>query len=165
MDTVITGLDGSNDHNSGRLRISPLPESDGNYHLYYTIGDMGAGQLANICRAEHAQDTTVIEGKILRLNTQPDLSQPSGPEQWIPADNPFPAGAAASAKNPIYSFGHRNPQGLAFGSVNGGSSYILYSSEHGDKSDDEVNIITPHTNYGWPKVAGLCDDNYTSVSG
>ena len=163
MDTVITGLDGSNDHNSGRLRISPLPESDGNYHLYYTIGDMGAGQLANICRAEHAQDTTIIEGKILRLNTEPDLSQPSGPEQWIPADNPFPAGAAASAKNPIYSFGHRNPQGLAFGSVNGGTSYILYSSEHGDKSDDEVNIITPHTNYGWPKVAGLCDDNYTSV--
>ena len=163
MDTVITGLDGSNDHNSGRLRISPQPESDGNYHLYYTIGDMGAGQLANICRPEHAQDTTIIEGKILRLNTEPDPSQPSGPEQWIPADNPFPEGAAASAKNPIYSFGHRNPQGLTFGSVNGGTSYILYSSEHGDRSDDEVNIITPHTNYGWPKVAGLCDDNYTST--
>ena len=163
MDTVITGLDGSNDHNSGRLRISPQPESDGNYHLYYSIGDMGAGQLANICRAEHAQDTTVIEGKILRLNTEPDPTQPAGPQQWIPADNPFPAGAAASAKNPIYSFGHRNPQGLAFGSVNGGSSYLLYSVEHGDKSDDEVNIINPHTNYGWPKVAGLCDDNYTST--
>jgi PQQ-dependent dehydrogenase (s-GDH family) len=163
MDTVITGLDGSNDHNSGRLRISPMPESDGNYHLYYSIGDMGAGQLANICTPEYAQDTTVIEGKILRLNTEPDASQPSGPEQWIPGDNPFPAGAAASAKNPIYSFGHRNPQGLAFGSVNGGTSYILYSSEHGDRSDDEVNIITPHTNYGWPKVAGLCDDNYTST--
>jgi len=163
MDTVITGLDGSNDHNSGRLRISPQPEGDGNYHLYYTIGDMGAGQLANICRPEHAQDTTIIEGKILRLNTEPDPSQPSGAEQWIPADNPFPEGAAASAKNPIYSFGHRNPQGLAFGSVNSGTSYILYSSEHGDRSDDEVNIITPHTNYGWPKVAGLCDDNYTST--
>jgi PQQ-dependent dehydrogenase (s-GDH family) len=163
MDDVISGLDGSNDHNSGRLRISPQPESDGNYHLYYSIGDMGAGQLANICTPEYAQDTTVIEGKILRLNTEPDPGQPSGPEQWIPEDNPFPAGAAASAKNPIYSFGHRNPQGLSFGSVNGGTSYILYSSEHGDKSDDEVNIITPHTNYGWPKVSGLCDDNYTST--
>jgi aldose sugar dehydrogenase len=163
MDDVITGLDGSNDHNSGRLRIDPLPESDGKYHLYYTIGDMGAGQLANIDRAEHAQDTTIIEGKTLRLNTEPDPAQPSGAQQWIPADNPFPAGAAGSAKNPIYSFGHRNPQGLAFGSVNGGSSYILYSSEHGDRSDDEVNIINPHTNYGWPKVAGLCDDNYTST--
>ncbi|HUB61316.1 MAG TPA: PQQ-dependent sugar dehydrogenase [Puia sp.] len=164
MDTVVTGLDGSNDHNSGRLRISPIPESDGNYHLYYTIGDMGAGQLANICRAEFAQDTTVIEGKTLRFNTEPDLTQPSG-QQWIPADNPFPSSPGASTRSAIYTFGHRNPQGLAFGSVNGGSSYLLYSVEHGDKSDDEVNILTPHTNYGWNKVAGLCDDNYTSVAG
>jgi PQQ-dependent dehydrogenase (s-GDH family) len=164
MDDVITGLSGSNDHNSGRIRISPQPEADGNYHLYYSIGDMGAGNLANINRTNNAQDTTILEGKILRLNTEPDLTQPSGKE-WIPEDNPFPAGAAASAKTPVYSFGHRNPQGLAFGSVNGGASYILYSAEHGDKSDDEVNIILPHTNYGWPKVAGLCDDNYTSTSG
>lgn len=162
MDDVISGLDGSNDHNSGRLRISPLPESDGSYHLYYTIGDMGAGNLANVDRTNYAQDTTVVEGKVLRLNTEPDPAQPSGPQQWIPEDNPFPAGAAPSAKNPIYSFGHRNAQGLDFGSVDGGSSYILYSSEHGDQSDDEVNIILPHTNYGWPKVAGLCDDNYSS---
>jgi PQQ-dependent dehydrogenase (s-GDH family) len=165
MDDVISGLNGSNDHNSGRIKISPLPEADGNYHLYYTIGDMGAGNLANIDRPNHAQDTTIIEGKVLRLNTEPDPSQPSGPQQWIPGDNPFPAGAAPSAKSPIYSFGHRNPQGLDFGSVNGGTSYILYSAEHGDKSDDEVNIILPHTNYGWPKVAGFCDDNYTSTNG
>lgn len=162
IDDVISGLDGSNDHNSGRIRISPVPESDGNYHLYYSIGDMGAGNLANVGRTNYAQDTTVIEGKILRLNTEPDLSLPSGPQQWIPADNPFPSGAAATAKNAIYSFGHRNAQGLDFGSVDGGSSYILYSSEHGDQSDDEVNIILPHANYGWPKVAGLCDDNYSS---
>ncbi len=165
MDDVITGLDGSNDHNSGRLRIDPLPESDGKYHLYYTIGDMGAGNLANVDRPNHAQDTTIIEGKVLRFNTEPDPSQPAGPQQWIPADNPFPAGAAAAVKTPVYSFGHRNPQGLDFGSVDGGASYLLYSSEHGDQSDDEVNIIVPHTNYGWPKVAGLCDNNYTSTTG
>ena len=165
MDDVISGLGGSNDHNSGRIRISPIPESDGQYHLYYTIGDMGAGNLTNTDRPNYAQDTTVIEGKVLRLNTEPDPSQPSGPQQWIPADNPFPAGAAPSAKTPVYSFGHRNPQGLDFGSVDGGASYILYSSEHGDQSDDEVNIILPHVNYGWPKIAGLCDDNYTSANG
>lgn len=164
MDDVISGLNGSNDHNSGRIRISPLTESDGKYHLYYTIGDMGAGNLANVDRPNHAQDTTILEGKVLRLNTEPDGSQPAGKE-WIPGDNPFPAGVAPSAKTPVYSFGHRNPQGLVFGSVNGGASYILYSSEHGDQSDDEVNIILPHANYGWPKVAGLCDDNYTSTSG
>lgn len=165
MDDVISGLNGSNDHNSGRIKISPIPESDGNYHLYYTIGDMGAGNLANINRPNHAQDTTVVEGKVLRLNTEPDGSLPSGPQQWIPGDNPFPKGAAPAAKSPIYTFGHRNPQGLDFGSVDGGASYVLYSSEHGDKSDDEVNIIVPHTNYGWPKIAGLCDDNYTSTNG
>ena len=43
-----------------------------------------------------------------------------------------------------------------------GAQYILYSSEHGDKSDDEVNVIEPGENYGWPKVAGMCDDNYTT---
>jgi PQQ-dependent dehydrogenase (s-GDH family) len=164
MDDVITGLDGSNDHNSGRLRISPLTESDGKYHLYYSIGDMGAGNLANVDRTNYAQDTTVIEGKVLRLNTEPNTAFPLA-QQWIPGDNPFPPAAPANAKNPIYSFGHRNPQGMVFGSVNGGASYILYSSEHGDQSDDEVNIILPHTNYGWPKVAGLCDDNYTSSAG
>jgi PQQ-dependent dehydrogenase (s-GDH family) len=164
MDDVITGLDGSNDHNSGRIRISPRTESDGRYHLYYTIGDMGAGNLSNVDRPNYAQDTTVLQGKVLRLNTEPDLAQPAA-KQWVPGDNPFPAGAAAAAKTPVYSFGHRNPQGLTFGSVNGGVSYILYSSEHGDRSDDEVNIILPHTNYGWPKVAGLCDDNYSSVTG
>ena len=157
MDDVITGLHGSNDHNSGRIRLSPLPESDGKYHLYYTIGDQGAGNLTNKFRTNHAQDSTVIEGKVLRLNTEPDLSQPAA-TQWIPTDNPW-------AGSPIYTFGHRNPQGLDFGSVDGGASYLLYSSEHGDQSDDEVNIIVPHTNYGWPKVAGLCDDNYTSTTG
>jgi aldose sugar dehydrogenase len=162
MDDVITGLDGSNDHNSGRLRISPIPESDGSYHLYYTIGDMGAGNLANVDRPNYAQDSSVVEGKVLRLNAEPDPTLPPGSQQWIPGDNPFPAGAAPAAKSPVYSYGHRNPQGLDFGSVNGGSSYILYSSEHGDQSDDEVNIILPHANYGWPKVAGLCDDNYSS---
>jgi hypothetical protein len=134
-----------------------LPESDGRYHLYYTIGDQGAGNLTNKFRTNYAQDTTVIEGKVLRLNTEPDVSRPSA-LRWIPADNPWPT-------SPIYTFGHRNPQGLDFGSIDGGASYILYSSEHGDQSDDEVNIIVPHTNYGWPKVAGLCDDNYTSSSG
>jgi PQQ-dependent dehydrogenase (s-GDH family) len=164
MDDLITGLDGSNDHNSGRIRISPLPESDGNYHLYYSIGDMGAGQLANICRAEFAQDTTVIEGKTLRLNTEPDLTQPAG-QQWIPVDNPFPSSPSATTRSPIYTFGHRNPQGMAFGSVDGGASYLLYSCEHGDRSDDEINILTAGTNYGWPKISGLCDDNYTSTFG
>src|SRR6266700_3401368 len=65
--TVLDGLDGSNDHNSGRLKVSPVgSESDGGYYLYYTIGDMGAGQFNNATRINNAQDKNVYEGKVLR---------------------------------------------------------------------------------------------------
>lgn len=80
------------------------------------------------------QNTSSPNGKILRLNL----------DGTIPADNPV-------AGNPYWSFGHRNPQGLVF--ANG----ILYSSEHGPSTDDEVNIIEKGRNYGWPNVPGFCD--------
>lgn len=80
------------------------------------------------------QNTSSPNGKILRLN----------PDGTIPADNPVPG-------NPYWSFGHRNPQGLVY--ANG----ILYSSEHGPSTDDEINIIEKGRNYGWPNVAGYCD--------
>ncbi len=168
MDTVISNLPGSNDHNSGRMVISPQTELDGTYKLYYTIGDMGAGQFNNDKRTNNAQNKDTVEGKVLRLNTEPDGDGvPSTPiheydkwREWIPNDNPFYHSSAAfsSLKTPIYSFGHRNAQGLAWGNVAG--TWRLYSSEHGDKSDDEVNIIQAGGNYGWPKVAGMADDNY-----
>lgn len=171
MDTVISNLPGSNDHNSGRLAMSPLPEGpDNTYKIYYTIGDMGAGQFANASRPMHAQTRDTCEGKILRLNTEPDTDPIVGSpihdyqkwQQWIPNDNPFNHSMAAfsALKTPVYSFGHRNAQGVAWGNVNG--TWRLYSSEQGDKSDDEVNIIEPSRNYGWPFVAGLPDNNYSN---
>lgn len=86
-------------------------------------------------RSPDAQDTGSLNGKILRLNM----------DGTIPRDNPFPG-------SPVWSYGHRNPEGLVFGP--GG---VLYSSEHGDASDDEVNIISKGCNYGWPNVEGYCD--------
>ncbi|MER3497372.1 MAG: hypothetical protein C4308_01410 [Chitinophagaceae bacterium] len=169
MDTVISNLPGSNDHNSGRLAISPMPEMDGTYKLYFTIGDMGAGQFNNSSRPNNAQDIDTAEGKILRLNTEPDGDGiPGSPihdydkwRAWIPNDNPINHSVFTSLKTPVFSYGHRNAQGLVWGNVNG--IWRLYSSEHGDKSDDEINIIQSAKNYGWPKVAGLCDDNYTTA--
>lgn len=79
-------------------------------------------------------DTSNLAGKILRMNL----------DGSIPKDNPFPGSY-------IYSYGHRNPQGLV--EANG----FLYSSEHGPDTDDEINIIRKGGNYGWPKVAGYCD--------
>ena len=158
---VMDDLMGSNDHNSGRMKISPVPESDGNYHLYYTIGDQGAGQFNNAFRTNNAQNKDIYEGKILRLNTEPDGDTDDGAfNRWIPNDNPF-YNSVSSKVNAVFSYGHRNSQGLVWANVNG--NWILYNSEHGDKSDDEVNIIESGNNYGWPKVAGMCDDNYNDT--
>jgi glucose/arabinose dehydrogenase len=81
-----------------------------------------------------AQNKTAINGKILRLNL----------DGSIPADNPT-AGSA------IWSLGHRNAQGLVY------YNNVMYSSEHGPSSDDEINIIEKGRNYGWPNVTGLCN--------
>ncbi len=83
----------------------------------------------------NAQDITSLNGKTLRLNM----------DGTIPADNPIPG-------SPVWSRGHRNIQGLVF-TPDG----ILFSSEHGDATDDEINIIKESGNYGWRKVQGYCD--------
>jgi glucose/arabinose dehydrogenase len=81
------------------------------------------------------QNKLALNGKILRLNL----------DGSIPADNPV-------AGNPYWSFGHRNPQGLVF------ANNMLYSSEHGPDTDDEINIIEKGRNYGWPDVKGFCNE-------
>jgi PQQ-dependent dehydrogenase (s-GDH family) len=141
--TILENIPGSNDHNSARLAIGP------DMKLYFTVGDMGAGQFDNQARPNNAQNANILEGKVLRLNTE------SISGSWIPADNPFTNAGSPTA---VYSLGHRNPQGLVWGKVNGID--ILYSSEHGPYSDDELNIIEQGRNYGWPLVAGFCDGNY-----
>lgn len=80
-------------------------------------------------------DKTSVVGKILRLNL----------DGTIPNDNPDPSSY-------VWSYGHRNAQGL-WQAPNG----KIYSSEHGPTTDDELNIITPDGNFGWPTVAGFCD--------
>ena len=142
--TVIDNLPGSNDHNSGRLAVGP------DNKLYYSIGDMGAGQFDNSARQNNAQNPNIYEGKILRLNLEPINGS------WIPSDNPFVDGTGT--RTAVYTYGHRNPQGLDWANVDG--TWKLYSCEHGPYSDDEVNLIEVGRNYGWPKVSGYCDGNY-----
>ncbi|ALS24706.1 PQQ-dependent sugar dehydrogenase [Paenibacillus naphthalenovorans] len=109
--------------------------------LYVTNGDAASPSVA--------QDIGVPAGKILRIH----------PDGSIPADNPFPG-------SPVYSFGHRNPQGLAWHPETG----QLYSSEHGQSAHDEINRIEPGANYGWPLVQGdeteaKPDNNHTDKAG
>ena len=141
---LLADLPASDDHNAGRLVFGP------DRKLYYSIGDQGSNQRGNKCNRNRAQDLpsaaevlandfSKYQGKILRLNL----------DGSIPADNPTIGGA----RSHIYSYGHRNPQGLAFG-----PDGQLYSSEHGPKTDDEINLIQAGKNYGWPYVAGYQDD-------
>ena len=84
----------------------------------------------------NSQDIHNINGKTLRINT----------DGTIPEDNPI-------VGSPVWTWGHRNPQGLVYSP----DGKILYSSEHGPSSNDEINIILKGRNYGWPKVEGFCD--------
>lgn len=93
--------------------------------LYVTVGD------AQI--REQSQNPNSLAGKILRIR----------PDGTIPSDNPDP-------KSPVYSSGHRNPQGLAWQPGTG----KLFSSEHGQSSKDEINVIEKGANYGWPLIEG-----------
>jgi aldose sugar dehydrogenase len=84
-----------------------------------------------------SQNVKSLNGKTLRINL----------DGTIPSDNPI-------ANSPVWSWGHRNAQGLVF-SPDGEK---LYSSEHGANNDDELNIIKKGRNYGWPRVEGFCDN-------
>lgn len=148
-------LPGSNDHNGGRLLIAPQGDK---HFLFYSIGDLGAGQYDNGGRTNHAQDRQIKEGKILRYHLERD-GDGEPQEQWIPNDNPFNQQQEQSA---IYTIGHRNPQGLAYASIQGEDR--IYSCEHGPFSDDEVNLIAAGKNYGHPLIIGYGDGNYNGLA-
>lgn len=126
---IIDKIPAGSIHDGGRIKFGP----DGK--LYVTSGETGAG--------EKAQEQSSLGGKILRVNL----------DGSIPSDNPF-------KDSPIWSLGHRNPQGLAWS-----ESGALYASEHGPSGEgglfahDEINLIKPGANYGWPRYAG-----YSSAS-
>ncbi|KOP71736.1 quinoprotein glucose dehydrogenase [Bacillus sp. FJAT-21945] len=106
-------------HHGGRIEIGP----DGK--LYATTGDASN-------EPEIAQDIHSLGGKILRMNLDGSM----------PADNPI-------QDSYVYTYGHRNPQGLAWT-----KDGMLYESEHGPSANDEVNLIQPGHNYGWPLIKG-----------
>lgn len=95
-------------------------------HVYFSIGDRGV--------RDNGQDTLTHAGAILRLN--PDGSTPS--------DNPFVTDKAVLDE--IWSYGHRNPQGLVYDAP----TQKLWSIEHGPRGGDEINLIKRGANYGWP---------------
>lgn len=120
---ILSGIPNSSNHNGGRLRFGP----DG--MLYITTGDVTAKPPTN------AQDTKSLSGKILRVTA----------EGKVPPDNPF--------GNEVWSYGHRNVQGIAWDSAG-----RMYASEFGSNRLDELNLIRRGGNYGWPGAEGPAND-------
>lgn len=116
---------------NSKIILDGIPASDSNNggrikfgpdgKLYVSTGDSETPELA--------QNTNSLAGKLLRLND----------DGTIPDDNPIP-------ESPVYSYGHRDIQGFAWHPI----TKKLYASEHGPAGNDEVNIIEPGSNYGWP---------------
>lgn len=125
-DYLIDNIPGNWIHDGSRLLITP------DNKLLMTTGDKGDGTNPN----NHSSQTlSALNGKVLRINL----------DGSVPDDNPI-------ADSYVYSWGHRNGQGLCLG-PNG----IIYESEHGQSNSDELNILYPNRNYGWPSVQGACN--------
>ncbi len=110
-------------HYGGRITF------DDQQHVFFSIGDRGV--------RKNAQDLGNHAGSIIRLNL----------DGKVPADNPFVS--HANIRNEIWSYGHRNPQGLFYDN----NTHTLWSNEHGPRGGDEINLIRPGANYGWPIVS------------
>ena len=122
-DLLIThSVDGSDKHYGSRIAFDAT-------HVYFSVGDRGY--------RPNAQDLSTHAGSIMRLNL----------DGSIPKDNPFVGNLEALSE--IWSYGHRNPQGLVWDDA----KQRLWSIEHGPRGGDEINLIEKAKNYGWPVIS------------
>jgi glucose/arabinose dehydrogenase len=114
--------------NDNEIHYGSRIEFDGKGHIFITVGDRN--------ERHHAQELKFHQGKVLRFRE----------DGSVPGDNPFVA--VKGARPEIWSYGHRNPQGLVIHPESG----QLWEAEFGPRGGDEVNLIIPGKNYGWPVV-------------
>ncbi len=126
-------------HFGGRIAF------DGAGHLFLSVGDRGASPSGDLER-HPAQDRSNHQGTIVRLTL----------DGGVPADNPFVGQPGVLPE--IWSYGHRNPQGLVFDTTSG----TLWETEHGPRGGDELNAVLPGRNYGWPVIT--YGRNYSGTS-
>ncbi|XOV79537.1 MAG: PQQ-dependent sugar dehydrogenase [Aestuariibacter sp.] len=116
-------------------------EFDNEGYLYFSIGDRGQ-------RDVHPQRLDHDAGKIHRIH----------PDGTVPESNPFVS--QKDTRPTIYSYGHRNPQGMALNPLTG----EIWAHEHGPRGGDEINIIKPAVNYGWPVITYGINYNGTTIT-
>lgn len=126
-------------HFGGRIAF------DGAGHLFLSIGDRGASPSGDLAR-HPAQDRRNHQGTIVRLTL----------DGGVPPDNPFVN--TPDALPEIWSYGHRNPQGLVYDAATG----TLWETEHGPRGGDELNAVRGGANYGWPVIT--YGRNYSGTS-
>ncbi len=125
MQVLLSGIPSGTLHNGGVIAFG----SDG--ELYALIGD---GDIP-----EAAQSLSALNGKVIRMK----------PDGSVPPDNPFVN--VAGADSYVYTYGHRNMFGIAFHPV----THVAYITENGPSDSDEINLLVPGGNYGWPVVRGI----------
>ncbi len=129
QDIFVADTKGAPGHFGSRIAF------DGKGHVFITVGDRQVAPAGDLS-AHPAQSLGNHHGKVIRLME----------DGKVPADNPFVN--TAGAKPEIWSYGHRNPQGLAIHPVTGD----VWAVEHGPQGGDELNLIKKGANYGWPVV-------------
>ena len=112
-----------------RVHFGSRLDFDPEGYLYFTIGDRG--------EMDNAQDLNHYSGKVYRLHD----------DGRIPEDNPFVG--RTDAKGEIFTYGNRNPQGMAVHPVTG----RIWTHEHGPRGGDEINLMESGVNYGWPVIS------------
>lgn len=125
---------GTNHHYGGRIAF------DDQGYLYLSVGDRGG--------RDFVQDRSNYRGKILRLHD----------DGRVPEDNPYLGQADIHPE--IYSYGHRNPQGMS----RRPGTHQIWTHEHGPQGGDEVNLIQPAVNYGWPEITYGINYNNTIIT-
>jgi glucose/arabinose dehydrogenase len=132
-----------NNHYGSRIAF------DKNNYLFVSIGEGGGSSLGGPNSTnKNAQDTKLNWGKVHRMKDNGD----------VPSDNPVLPGNTKPTT--IFSYGHRNPQGLTLNPQTGD----IWETEHGPKGGDEINIISKGVNYGWPTYSIGINYNGTTVS-
>ena len=132
-----------NNHYGSRIAF------DKNNFLFVSIGEGGGSSLGGPNSTnKNAQDTKLNWGKVHRMKDNGD----------VPSDNPVLPGNTKPTT--IFSYGHRNPQGLTLNPQTGD----IWETEHGPKGGDEINIISKGVNYGWPTYSIGINYNGTTVS-